>query len=174
MARDAGAAQVLGRADPGTRQYPRRVYGAGDEDHFTLRIGSLDSSAPFVFNCDGTAAAEDNAVPPRLDDDLEIGPLHLRLQIGARGAHPPPAAARLLAPAKAAVGAGRQVFYVLSYSRPISLPGSVTAAQSGDRSIFEVKSGLPGREPRFHRLPILGLLEEGQHFVRAPAAMGAQ
>src|SRR5271169_82993 len=91
----------------------RRVDGAGGEDHFTLRIRALDSSAPFVLDCDGAAAVEDDAVHLRLDDDLEIGPLHRRPQIGARGARPPAAAPRLLAPADAVAGAGRQVVYVL-------------------------------------------------------------
>jgi len=75
MNRDADAVQVLGRAHSRELQDMRRVDGAGGEDHFALRIRALDRLAALVFDCDGAAAVEDDAVDLRLDDDLEVGPL---------------------------------------------------------------------------------------------------
>ena len=58
------------------------------------------------------------------------------------------------------------------YSRPISLPASITAAQSGGRSIFEVKSGPP--LPRTSVSPpsqFSAFLKKGRHLVPDPAAI---
>src|SRR3984893_2769719 len=92
----------------------RRVHRAGGEDHLALGVRPLDRPAAFVLDRNSTAAVEDDAVDLRLDDDLEVRPLQSRPQIGPRGAGPPPATARLLAPADAVASAGRQVVYILA------------------------------------------------------------
>src|SRR6516162_454765 len=92
----------------------RRVDRTGGEDHFALRLRALDRPAPLIFDRDGAAAVEDDAPDQRLDDHLEVGPLQRRPQIGAGGAGPSPPSARLLAPADAVAGAGRQVVDVLA------------------------------------------------------------
>src|SRR6516165_2098049 len=113
--------QVLGRADPGKLQDMRRVDRAGGEDHFALGIRALNRPAPLVLDGDGAAALENDAVDLCFDDDLEVGPLQRRSQIGARGAGSSAAAARLLAPADAVAGARRQVVYVLAVLEAVLL-----------------------------------------------------
>src|SRR5215469_5639602 len=94
-------------------------------DRITSRSASArsDRPAPLVVDRNGTAAVEDDAVYLGLDDHLEIGPVHRRPQISTRGAGPPSAAARLLAPADTVAGAGWQVVHVLAVFEPDLLAG---------------------------------------------------
>src|SRR4029077_2012675 len=91
-----------------------RVDRASGEDHFALGIRARDRTASFVLDRDCAAAVEYNPIDLRFDNHLEIGPLQRRPQIGARCAGSPAPAARLLTPADAATGAGRQVVDVLT------------------------------------------------------------
>src|ERR1700758_454079 len=150
----------------------RRINGAGGEDHLALGIRALDRPAPLVFDREGAAAVEDDAVHLRLDDHLEIGPLHRLPQISARGAGPPSAAARLLAPADAVAGAGWQVVHVLAVFEPDLLAGldyrraerRPLHFRGKERTATAANLGLAA-------LPVLGLFEEGQDLVPAPAAI---
>src|SRR5271167_4451760 len=150
----------------------RRVDGAGGKDHFALSIRALNRPAPLVFDRGGTAGVEDDAVYLRLDDHLEIWPRHRGPQIGTRGAGPPPAAARLLAPADTLPGAGWQVVHVLAVFEP-DLPAGLDYRRTERRPVH-----LRGKErtpPAANlgraALPVLSLFEEGQDLVPAPAAI---
>src|SRR5712691_7721986 len=172
MDRDADAAQVLGRTDPGKLQDMRRVDGTGGEDHFALRVHALERSAALVLDRDGAATVEDDAVYLRFDDDLKVGPLQRWPQIGARGAGAATATPCLLAPADAVAGTGRQVVDVLAVfeadlltsldyrcakRRPVHLRGKERTAPAANLGLAA--------------LPVLGLFKEGQDLVPAPAAI---
>jgi hypothetical protein len=143
-------------------------------ERITSRSASARSTAPplFVFDRDGAAAVKDDPVDQCLDDHLEVGPLQRRPQIGARGAGPPPAAARLLAPADAVAGAGRQVVYVLAVFEADLLPGfdyrraerRPVHLRRKQRTALAAHLGLAA-------LPVLGAFEERPDLVPAPAAV---
>ena len=85
-------------------------------DRITSRAASACSTtaAAGEFDAGRTLAVEQNAMHLRLSDDLQIGPLHRRAQIGARGTGAAAAAAGLLAPADAVAGAGGKIVDVLA------------------------------------------------------------
>src|ERR1700724_2657565 len=118
-------------------------------------------------------AAERDAVDQSIGDDLQVRPLQCRTQIGARRALAPPPAAGLLNPADTVAGAGRQmvdvgvVFEPDLGSRLDQLPAQqrlVGGSRRQQRPALAVK--FVGAA-----LPILGLLEIGQHVVPRPAAI---
>src|SRR5262249_2911897 len=113
-----------------------------------------------------------DAVDLSVDDDLKVGPLLRRPQISPRGARTPSPAARLLTPAYAVAGAGRQIVYVLAVlesdlltgldhrraeRRPVHLRGKERAAPTPNFALAA--------------LPVLRLLEEREDIVPAPAAI---
>src|SRR5271166_825706 len=144
----------------------RRVDSTGGEDHFALGISALDRSTALVLDRDGAAAVEDDAVDLRLDDYSQVGTLHRRPQIGARGAGPSPAAARLLAPADAVAGVGRQVVYVLAVFQT-DLLTSLDDRRAERRAVHlrGKERTVPAANLGLAALPVLGLLEERQDLV---------
>src|SRR5437868_5594583 len=84
-------------------------------------LGSLDGASPAATrerDAGRALAVEQDAVDQRARDELEVRPLQCRVQIGACGAGAAPTAARLLAPADAVAGTGRQVVNVLTVFEP--------------------------------------------------------
>src|SRR5262249_45831607 len=142
------------------------------EDHFALGIGALDRFAAFVLDRNSPAAVKDDAVYLRLDDHVQVGPLHRRAQIGARGAGPPPAAARLLAPADAVAGSRREIIYVLAVLEADLLTRfDYRRAKRRALHLRGKQWAVSAANPGLTALPVLGLLEEWQDLVPAPAAV---
>src|SRR6516162_2438445 len=145
---------------------------SGGEDDLAIGIDALHRAAALIFDCDGAAAIEQEAPHQSLGDDLQVRALHRRAQIGTGGACPSPAAARLLAPADAVAGAGRQVVHVLAvleadflagldYRRAERRPVHLRCKQ---RTTLAANLALAA-------LPILGLFEIREHVVPRPAAI---
>ncbi len=163
---------MLGRPDPRQLQDVRRVDRPRRQDHLARRLGLFDDPAAGEFDAGRTLAVEQNAMHLRLSDDLQIGPLHRRAQIGARGTRPAAAAAGLLAPADAVAGAGGKIVDVLAVfeadlaaglddcftqRRAVHLRGKERAANAANLALAA--------------FPILGLFEKGQDVVPRPTAI---
>src|ERR1700731_2472117 len=108
----------------------------------------------------------------RVGDELEVGPLQYRVQIGARGAGAAPTAAGLLAPADAVAGAGRQVVDVLAVFEP-DLLARLERGRADRRPVRLRGEQRPVLAARLAALafPALGLAEIGQAIVPRPAAV---
>src|SRR3954471_15378842 len=111
------------------------------------------------------------AVRP-LSDELEVGPLQCRPQIGAGGAGTAAAATGLLAPADAVAGAGLDVVEVLAVFEPELLAG-LDDGGADCRSVDLRGEQRPvlAAYVSFLALPALGLAEIGQAVIPRPAAV---
>jgi hypothetical protein len=109
----------------------------------------------------------------RAGDNLEVGSLRSRLQIGLRRARPPASAAGLLAPADAVAGTGRKIVDIRAVFEPEFL-GSLDDGPAHRRPLAHRRgSQKPARAVRLAcvSLPVFGPFEIGQHVVPAPAAI---
>jgi hypothetical protein len=151
----------------------RRADRAARQNHLARRAGRLDHAAARKLDPGRTFAVKRHAPHHRVGDDLQVRPLQRRAQIGARRALPSPAPPRLLHPANIVAGAGRQMVDVLMVFEADLGPGL------DDSVAKERLVGCPRRQQRpaiavkFVRaaLPVLGLLEVGQHALPIPAAI---
>src|SRR5437764_10683906 len=96
----------------------RRAHRAGRQDHLALGEDPLDPTLTGKIDADRALAVEYDAVHQRVGNELQIGALQGRPQIGPGGAGAAAAAARLLTPTDAGTGAGRQVVDVLAVFEP--------------------------------------------------------
>src|SRR5215469_10096121 len=151
----------------------RRADRTRRDDDLARRRHMLDLAVARKDDAGGAVALEYDMMHQRVGDDLQIGPLLGRAQIGRCGAGAAAATAGLLTPADRVAGAARQVvdvgpeleakllrrgddgvtrFGLLGHRR-----GGQKAGAAMDFSLF---AGPP-----------LSALEEGQHVVPAPAAI---
>src|SRR5579862_9202345 len=150
----------------------RRADRARRQDHLAPRVGSFHGAAARELDAGRALAVEHDAVHQRLGDELQVGPLQRRAQIGARGAGAAAAAAGLLAPADAVAGAGRDRVDVLAVFEPDLLAGLDHAGadrrpvhlRGEERPVLAAHRG-------FLALPAFGLAEIGQAVIPTPAAI---
>src|SRR5438094_1630478 len=87
----------------------RRADRAAGEEYLLVGIRPRGVAVARELDADGSGPFKQDAVHPCPGNDLQVGPLSYRLEIGARRTRPAPSAAGLLAPADAVAGPGRQI-----------------------------------------------------------------
>src|SRR5437763_3558069 len=124
------------------------------------------------LDADGALAIEQHAMDKRMRDELQVGALQGRTQIGARGAGAAAAATGLLAPADAVAMTRRQVVDVLAIFEPKLLAGLKDrgADRRPVRFRGEERALLAARLAGF-ALPPFRFPEIGQAIVPRPAAI---
>src|SRR5258707_15010206 len=96
----------------------RRADRAAREDYLGRRLGPLDLAPARKLDAGRALSVEQHAMDERAGDDLEVGALHRRAQIGPRRALPAPPAPGLLDPADPLAGARRQMVDVGAVFEP--------------------------------------------------------
>ena len=94
--RDAVRAQVVGIADAGQHQDLRRVDHAAGEDHLALARARSRLAHVKIFDADRAVVLDHDPSDQRIHLDVQVFPLHRRLEIGAGGAAAPAVADRHL------------------------------------------------------------------------------
>src|SRR5580704_8043604 len=173
--RHADATEVLRIADAGKLQDVRRADRAGREDHLTSRVGPLHRAtwaAARELDADRALPVEQNAMHERLRDQQEVRPLQRRPQIGACGAGPAAATARLLAPADTFACAGYDAVDVFAVFEPEFLAG-LNHAGADRRAVGPRGEQWPVLTAHlgFLALPAFRLAEIGQAVVPRPASV---
>ena len=166
MGFDADLREMLGIANPGQLQQMRRAHRAGRQDHLALGEDPLDPTLTGKIDPDRALAVEYDAVHQRVGNELQIGTLQGRPQIGPGGAGAAAAAARLLAPTDAGTGAGRQVVDILAVFEP-ELHAGLDHLRANRGAVHSRGVQVPLRAVDLARTfpPTLGFLEKRQAIV---------
>ena len=150
---DAVAVQEAGRAHAGELQELRRVDGPAAADHLTGVHGSA-AAALGVGDAGGPVALEEDPGGEGPGDEVEVGPLEHRVQVGLRRAQAP-------APVDVAVEGGEALLAVAVDIGGPGVAGLLGGFQEG------LEQGVGGRPPLQHqRAPVAA--------VGAPAAAGGR
>ena len=160
-------------ADPRELQQMRRVDRARAQQDLALGLGPLGAAAPGQLDRDRPFPLEHDPPHHRLGDELKVGAVQHRLQIGARRARAGAAAAGLLAPADAIGVAADEVVDVGLVFEPDLLAGlDHRLAQRRPVHLRREQRPLaPAHLAALLARPLLGLLEIRQHRVPVPAAI---
>src|SRR5215472_5443414 len=151
----------------------RRADRTAGKDYLASGVCPLGVTVARKLDAERARSVKRHAMHQCAGDNLQVGPLRSRLQIGARRTRPPASAAGLLAPADAVAGTRWEIVDISTVFEPEFL-GRLDDRPARRRTLAHRRGGQEPVQPvRFAHLalPVFGPFEIGQHIVPAPVTI---